>query len=152
MAISQQVPQGNLSRLSVALVVTNHPGLNITPPFLGREAIRLAIEGMATARVPTMTGLVTSPEPYQLVTATCHLLKTQALALAWQDRYNTDTRIGPYKVFPDLEPSEGGIRPYQIHNGMIMGVRELNFSGEDAGWVVSLSGYIVINQNLWQAA
>lgn len=152
MALNPLIQQGTLNRLVAAISFNANPNLNITPSYLGREAIRLSLDGAATGRIPSMTGIVTSPEPYQMVTCVAHMLKTQPLAAAWQAQYLTTTLIGGYTVYPDVQVDQGGIGPYNINNGMIMGLRELAFSGEDAGWVLTLSGYLVINNLLWQAA
>lgn len=152
MALNPLISQGVLNRLVASISFNANPGLNITPSYLGREAIRLALEGAATGRIPTMTGVTLSPEPYQVITCTAHLLKTQPLAAIWQTVHRTNTIVGPFTVYPDVQADQGGIGPYPIRNGMFMGLRELNFNGEDAGWVLTLSGYYVINNNLWQAA
>lgn len=152
MALNPLLAQGSLNRLSATIAFENNAGLNITPSYLGREAIRLALEGTATTRIPTMTGIVTSPEPYQIVSCTVHLIKTMPLAAAWQVQHVTNTVVGPFTVYPDLVPSQGGIGPYPVENGMMMSLRELNFAGEDDGWVLTLSGFYVINNSLWQAA
>jgi hypothetical protein len=143
---------GHLNRLSASISVINLPILNVTASYLGREAIRLALEGQATGRLPAMTGIVTSPEPYQMVSCTVHLIKTQPLAALWQAQYSLNTLIGPYTVRPDIDSSQNGIVPYPINNGMIMSIRELNFAGTDEGWVITLSGSYDINASLWQAA
>ena len=81
-----QVPQGTLNRLRVSVAITQFPALNITPSYLGREMATLSFDGMVTTPIDTATGVVPSPEPYQRVTATVHLLRTQALANLWKQQ------------------------------------------------------------------
>ena len=144
--------QGRLNRLVASISFTRFPGLNITPSFLAPEAIRLALEGNAMTRLPTMTGMVISPEPYQFVSCSVHLNKAMALAAAWQQQYNSTVVIGDYTVYPDVDPSQGGIGPYEISNGAIYSLREMSFTGNDVNWAINLTGYVNINQLLWQAA
>ena len=48
----------------------------------------------ATDIIPTMTGTVGSQAPYQQVTLTVHLLKTQGLAASYQRQFAADTALG----------------------------------------------------------
>ena len=48
-----------------------------------------------------MTGTVTSPEPYQMITLTMHLLKTQPLASFYKLQQETTSLLGNGSVVPD---------------------------------------------------
>jgi hypothetical protein len=148
MAGNPLIDQGTLNRLVAAIVVPNATELNVTPSFLGPEGIGLNLEGEAGLTLPTLTGTVTSPQPFQLTTVTVNLLRTQPLAAVYKARMESDTRIGPFDVIPDLPPGEG-IGRYQILNGQITSVRELRFAGQDPGWIVTLRGYYLVNSALW---
>src|SRR6185503_10613982 len=93
--------QGTLNRLKASVVIPALPGLNVTAPFLGKEAIRLALNGTATTRINTMTGQVTSPEPYMAATITINLLRPQALAAAFKQQMETTSLIGDITVYTD---------------------------------------------------
>ena len=140
-----QIPQGTLNRLVASVVIPAVPALNVTPSFLNKEGIRLAFDGESTKFLPTMTGAVTSPEPYVMVTVTINLLKTQALANAYEQQRQTQSLIGNIVVRPDTT----ALAPYDITNCAIESVRELAFSGEDAGYAVTIRGYYLVNQSLW---
>lgn len=71
------VPQGFLNRVRGAVSITDKPALNVTASFLGKEGISMRPDTAATDIIPTMTGTVGSQAPYQQVTLTVHLLKTQ---------------------------------------------------------------------------
>jgi hypothetical protein len=150
-ALNPNISQGNLQRLAAAVQVLNYPGLNITASYLGRDGIRYGLEGNANTRIPTMTGLINSPEPYQVITCVAHLLKPQPLALAWQQQYAMNALIGPFTVYPDVDVTQGGIGPYSTANGSIYGLREMSFNGESDAWMLILTGYVVINQQMWQS-
>jgi hypothetical protein len=126
-------------------VVANFPQLNITSSFLGKEGIRLSLDGESTIYIPTMTGAVTSPEPYQMASVTAHLLKTQNLASVYKGQVESASLIGDLTVVPDAST----LPSYPIINCSIASVQELNFSGDDAGWVVMLRGYYLINSSLF---
>lgn len=142
------VPQGTLNRLKASVVWNNFPQLNVTPAFLGKEMIRLGFEGKATTFIPTTTGAVTSPEPYQKITVTIHLLKTQALAPLYKDQLEANSLLGDGTIWPDVQTGQG-LSNYQITNCAIEEVREIGFDGADAGWVIMIGGYYLINANLW---
>lgn len=139
------VDQGTLNRVIGSIVWQNFSSLNVTAPFLNREGIRLALDGDATRFLPTMTGAVTSPEPYQMVTLTINLLKTQGLAAQYKRQMETQTVLGDCVVRPDTK----ALPPYDLVNCALESVRELSFSGEDAGFSVTVRGYYNINSSLF---
>lgn len=147
MAGSPQVAQGTLNRLRGTITVVDAPELNITAPFLGRAGISLSFEGSVTVPLPTLVGTVQSPEPYQMVTVTAALLKTQSFSDLYKRRLETDSLIGNVTVTPDAST----LSPYNLSNCSILGVRELDFAGNDAGFVIMLNGFYPINSSLWDA-
>jgi hypothetical protein len=138
--------QGQINRLLASVNVTNFTALNVTPSYLGREGISIAFEGEGTTYIPTMTGGVTSPEPYQIVMVTMHLLKSQALASAYKSQFETSSLLGPISVYPD----SAALPAYDFTNAALMGSpRDLNLSGADAGFLVTMRAYYNINNALW---
>jgi hypothetical protein len=136
---------GQLNRLIASVTWNSFPQLNVSASFLNRAGIILAFEGDATRILPAMAGTVLSPEPYQMVTVTVNLLKTQSLAQAYEAQRQTSTPLGNGTIRPDATT----LAPYQLINMAIEGVRELAFSGEDAGYAVTCRGYYLINSSLW---
>lgn len=141
----QLVPQGTLNRLRASISVPNNTALNITSPFLGKAGIRLAFEGQATVFIDTMTGRVISEEPYLAATLTASLLKTNALGPQYKVQWEKDSALGNITVRPD----SSSLPPYDLLNCAIQSVRELDFAGTDAGYVVTIGGTYIINQALW---
>lgn len=139
------VPQGTLNRVLSSISLADLPGLNITAPFVGRQGMLLSFGGGATTFIPTMTGTVTSLEPYQMATITAHLLKTQSLAAAYENQRQVNSLLGSITARGDAVT----LPPYLILNCAIENVRELNFSGEDAGYVLTIQGYYQINSSLF---
>jgi hypothetical protein len=72
-----QVSQGTLNRAITSVSWPQYPQLNVTAPYFAPEATRLTFEGMTTLFLPTLTGVVTSPEPYQMISLDIYLLKSQ---------------------------------------------------------------------------
>lgn len=139
------VAQGVLNRLRGSVTWNSFPVLNVTAAFLGREGIRLAIEGKSSKSIETMTGIVQSPEAYQMVTLTLNLLKSQALADAYKAQVELSSLLGDCTVRPDASP----LSPYQLLNMSINSPSDLDFSGENAGFVIKAEGYYLINSNIW---
>jgi hypothetical protein len=145
-----RTPQGNLNRIKATVVWSDFPNLNITPDYLGSEGLSLAFEDMATARIPTMTGLVNSPEAFQSVSVSAHLLKTQPLAQLYEEQRQNYTLLGQCTIRPDVSVNNAGsIGPYTLLNMSITNIAELRFNGSDAGFRVLLGGYMLINSALW---
>lgn len=147
MAANPLVDQGTLNRVKASVTWNDHPELNVTAAYLGRDGISLALEGNAVAFLPTMTGAVTSPEPYLMIGLVMHLLKTQPLSQQYKAQMENTSLLGNGTVRPDLTT---GIEPYDIVNCAIESVRELRFNGQDEGYVVTCRGYYILNNTLWQ--
>jgi len=145
-----RVPQGNLNRLRASLIWIDASDLNITPPFLGQEGIGISFEGQATGRIPTMTGIVNSPEPYQPIIVRANLLKTQNLSQLYETRKQTNSILGGGTLRPDTQA--GGLGPIELINMSIDNVAELRMNGGDAGYMVTFGGYYIINSSLWDGA
>lgn len=145
MAGNPLVDQGTLNRLKATLIVTNYPALTITPSFLGRAAISMALEGDATGNIETLTGVVTSPQPYLRASLTANLLKSQGFANQWKIQMELNTLLGPITVTPDSTT----LGNYTFANCSIRNIREMTMSGEDPGFVITLNGIYYINSSLW---
>jgi len=142
---NQLVSQGTLNRLRGSVVITDHPTLNITAPFLGDGGIGLTLEGETTTMIPTLTGTATSPEPYQMCSLTVHLLKTQPLSDSYKKQMEVLALIGDITVRPDAKT----LSPYPLKNCAINAVAPLSFNGKDAGFLVTIKGYYQINSSLF---
>lgn len=145
MAGNPNVPQGNINRLLASVIWPSFPSLNVTPSFLGPEAIRLSFDGAATARLATMTGTVTSPEPYIGITARINLLMSQSLSAAYKGQMESSTLLGDGTVHPVTTT----LPPYPLVNASIESVEPLDFSGRSAAWVITIGGYYPLNSALW---
>ena len=139
------VAQGFLNRVRGAVSVTDSPELSITASYLGKEGISMRPDNAATDIIPTMTGTVGSQAPYQQVTLTVHLLRTQSLAASYQQRFASDTALGEVVVTPDANTFGN----YTILNAYLVNFNELPFNGMDAGYVVTISGYVTTNDKMW---
>lgn len=145
MANNPLISQGTLNRIRANVLFPSFPQLNVTASFLGKAGITMALEGDTTTFINTLTGAVTSPDPYQTVNTTINLLKTQSLASLYKAQMETSALVGDIIVRPD-----SSILPdYSFTNCAIQSLRELNFNGEDAGFVIVVHGYYIINNSLW---
>lgn len=134
-----------LNRLKASVSFPNITALNVTPAFMNRNQVSIAPEGAATTSIPVAVSAVPSPEPYQIVTVTINLLKVQQIVNTYKAQYESNTVLGPCTVRPDTTV----LNPYDFVNSWIVGLRELAFSGEDAGWTVTLGAVYQINNDLW---
>ena len=145
MAGNPNVNQGNLNRLRASLVVPSYPQLNVTASYLGQAMMSLSFSGDGTEMIPTLVGTVTSPQPYQMASLLVNLLRTQNLAALYKQQLESLSTIGDVTVIPDAST----LPNYLIHNAAIQTVRDLPITGNDAGYVVVITGYYQINNNLW---
>lgn len=143
------VPQnlGNLNRLLAAVLVPNFPALNITAPFCTPDGLSLNFEGETVQGLRQMTGVVQSPEPYQMGVITGHILKTNGLANLYEVQRLTNALIGDVTVIPD----SSALAPYQLVNCSIASANPTTFNGTNAEFLVVIRGTYYINQALWGA-
>lgn len=145
MAGNPLVPQGFLNRVRGQLSVTDIPALNISASYLAREGISMRPLAAATDVIGTMAGTVGSQVPYQQVEITAHMLRTQALAAAWQRRLRSDTALGESVLTLDTTAMED----FTVLNTFLVNFQELTIAGSDVAFVVTLSGYITVNNDMW---
>jgi len=145
MASNPLIPQGVLNKLRGTTQCVDNPQLNVLPSNLDDDGISIAFEGDASGYVPTLTGAVPSPNPYQIATVTIHLLKTQSLSNIWKNQQETDTTIGDVVVTTDAATLDS----YSLNNCTIKGVGELTFNGKSVGYGVMVQGIYYINSSLF---
>jgi hypothetical protein len=141
------IDQGILNRIRGTFVLTNHPELNVTAPFLDRDGINFRLEGEMSTQHATMTGVVQSPEPYVPCSVVVALLKTQALAEAYKTQQENSVLLGPGVVFPDVAVS--GLTQFQLYNLSIQNVGDLLFNGSTPIYAVTMRGFYIINNSLF---
>lgn len=139
------VPQGTLNRLRGSVVFGDNPNLNITAGFLAKNAISIAFENDSGELLPTLTGGVTSPEPYQIAVVTMNLLKSQGLADIYKRQIESSVNVGSVDVIPDANT----LSNYTLENCILLAPRSLDFSGTSPDFTVTLRGIYYINNSLW---
>jgi hypothetical protein len=139
------IAQGTLNRLRGSITVPTFPILNVTAPYLGKAGISIALQGDTTTYIETLTGAVTSPEPYQRVSVTVHLLKTQGLAAQYKAQMESLSTIGSMTIVADASTYPD----YTFVNCSIMSLGELSYAGDNADFPVVLGGFYNINSQLW---
>ncbi len=140
-----QLPQGVINKLRASVVFADNPTLNVINSFLTKEAISLSFQGEVGRLLPTMTGGVQSPEPYQMADVRIHLNRANGLADLFKQQIELDANIGSLNVIPDTS----ALSNYEIEQGIIVSVDELPFDGNTAGFVVRLQGIYYINSTMW---
>jgi hypothetical protein len=141
------VAQGTLNRMIASITVANNANLNVNSGNLGTEGIRLAFDGNATELLNTMTGMVTSPVPYQPCTLTVALVKSAANSLSdtYKRQFNGNTLLGLITVFPDTLL----ISPFNLQNMVLENIREMLFNGTEPVLSVTMRGYYEVNQSFF---
>lgn len=145
MAANPLVFQGVLNKLRGSLSVILFPELNVTASYLGDDGISMAFEGEASAYLPTMTGAVPSPNPYQISTVSIALLRTQNLASVWKAQMETTTTIGDVVIRTDTPT----LKDYSILNCTIKGVGEVAVNGRSPLYGLVLQGTYYVNSTLF---
>lgn len=148
MAINSGTSQGTLDRLRGSITVTDIPDLNVTSDYLGVGGITVAPSGNVTDFINTMTGRVTSPVPYIPVEITINLLRTQSLGAAWFAQAQSNSLLGAITITPDVTTFPN----IQVRNCGIATLPSQSYAGTDPSFDIVVSGYMIVNSELWAAA
>jgi hypothetical protein len=142
------IAQGSLNRLRASIVWPGNSSLNVTASFLARRGISLALDGDTTTFIDTMTGAITSPQPYMMITCNVHMIRTAQLCTLYKNQMESTALLGDGVIRPDLAAGVG-LSPYNVVNCAIQGVAEMSFAGDDADFQVRIRGYYLINSSMW---
>ncbi|EKO2690279.1 hypothetical protein PZ802_004723, partial [Salmonella enterica] len=69
----------------------------------------------------------------------------QGLAASYQNRFASDTSLGEVVITPDASTFGN----YTVLNAYLVNFNELTINGMDAGYVVTISGYLITNDKMW---
>jgi hypothetical protein len=145
MATSNFIPQGSLNRLRASVQFATNQALNVINANLGKAGIVARPISESSVLIPTLTGGVTSPEPYQMYEVTLHLLRTQGLAAAYKAQVETLCDVGDMTVKSDATNQPD----YQLANGTIVNGSNPSFAGTDPEFQVIIHAIYYVNQSLY---
>lgn len=140
---------GVVNRLAASVTIPLYTSLSVTAQFLAKPGIRLAPEGDTTKFIEMMTGVVPSPEPYVLMTATIALAKTLSVSAAYQAQMQLSTILGQVTIRPDVTRGSGGLQPFVLQDAALMRAENMDFGGDSAEFGVVIRGSWYINSALW---
>ena len=140
-----QIPQGLLNRVRGSAIFPSFPTLNVTAAYLAEDGISLDIDEDGTEQKKTMTGVVNSPAPYVLATATIHVLKTQALGESWAQQFQSNGQIGRMVIHTDAST----LSQYRIHNCSLLKPQPGAMNGTNATLILTIRGVYYTNDYIW---
>lgn len=146
MALQRQ-NQGILNRVRGSISFPSLTGYNITSPYLGKRGITARFIGKSAILVDTMTGAVTSGEPFVRVELTIDMVRTQALAAQWQALQQVNSLIGQATWRTDAVPP--GVSLYTFDNVVFDSMDGFTADGMNADWPLRLAGIYYTNSNLF---
>lgn len=139
------IPVGVLNRVRASIKFTDHPELNVSASYLAKEGVELTFQGNMTDFLPAMTGAVQSPQPYMLMQAKVHLLRSQSLGAQYKAQWEKNTAIGDAKVFSDSST----FGDFEVMNTAITSVQDMSFAGGQPGVAITITGTYYINSEMW---
>lgn len=139
------VPQGLLNRVRGSVVIPAFPNLNITAAYVALDGISLNIDDDGTDQLKTMTGIVNSPAPYVMATATIHVLKTQALGEAWAQQFQSNGQIGRAVIHADAST----LSQYRLHNCSLLKPQPGAMNGTNPSLILTIRGTYNVNDYIW---
>lgn len=143
--MSNLIQQGTLNRLRGSVVYALYPYLNVTAPYLAKEGISIGFEGDTSQLLGTMTGAVTSPEPYIMGNVTMHLLRSQSLSNSYKTQIESFTTLGSVDIITDSDT----LSNFSLENCVLQAIRDVTFDGNQPGFIVNLKGVYNINSTMF---
>lgn len=148
MAVTSNASQGMLNRLRGSIIVPSNSALNVTSDFLTPDGIEIRPDGNMTDFLDTMTGRVSSQASKQTINITINLVRSHSLATAYHNQILKDTALGEVSIISD----SSAMPRRTIRNCHIVSRPQEILNGTQVKWSIMLSGYEVINSDLWEAA
>ncbi len=136
---------GVLNRVRASVKFNDFPGLNVSASYLAKEGVELSFQGNMTDFLPAMTGAVQSPQPYMIMQARIHLLRSQALSKQYKAQWELNSAIGDAKVYSDSTV----FGDFELMNTAITNVQDMTFAGGDPGVAITITGTYYINSEMW---
>ena len=137
--------QGTINRYRGSISFPDHPELNIVPNSMGKEMITITFQGEIVHAIPTATGLVTSPEPYQIVEFSADVLRSIGIGDLFKKRIEKLGTMGDAVIRSDAST----MSDYNFFNTSIKSVDPVKQDGSTATQTIHFQGYYPINQDLY---
>jgi len=137
---------GALNLLASSLQLADRPELTILPSNCTKAGITMSFAGDVNTMHEAMVGVVRSPQPYQVVTITANILKTQALASLWKLAAETDSNLNEITVFTDAPDT---LPFYTFDQAALTRHGDLTTNGTDPVYQIVITGRYVINGDAW---
>jgi hypothetical protein len=140
-----KVPQGILNRVRTSVKFANYPELNVSASFLAKEAADISFQGNVIEPLPALTGVVQSPQPYIMVQARIHLLRSQSLGAQFKAQIEKSGLVGDCRLYTD----SATLGDFDMFNAAITNIADMTFNGSDPGFVLTLTGTYYVNSDMW---
>lgn len=139
------INQGVLNRVRASIKFVQFPELNISAPYLTQDAINISFQGDAGVLLPTLTGGVSSPNPFQMIQMQIHLVRSQSMGQLFKNQIEKNTTLGDAKIYSDSTT----LGDFSIRQATIRSAQDLSVSGRDPAFVVEVFGIYDVNADMW---
>ena len=137
-----------LNRVRANVSIPSAGDLNVTAPYLGAEGISISFAGNVATQLMGLTSTINSEEPYVPSQIRISLLKSLALANQWMTRIQNAPTLGQVTVISDTKEFE----PINFYNCVITNVADVSMAGKQAEFVITISGYWAVSNDLFAPA
>lgn len=145
MATNPKIQQGVLNRIRASIKFNDVPELNVSASYLAKEGIEIGFQGEIVTPLPTMTGIVQSPQPYIMAQAKIHLVRSQALGTQYKTRWEEDGVLGDCRLYSDSKT----FGDFDLFNTSITSCGDMTFAGGEPGVLITLTGIYYVNSDMW---
>lgn len=140
-----KIPNGTLNKVRASIKFVDHPELNVSASYLGKQGIIISPQGNMTESLPVMTGVVQSPQPYQIVTAKFQLVRSMPLAAQFKKQWESNTIIGDAMFYSDSTQ----FGDFEVFNAAITSVMDISSGSDQPGVDITITGTYYINSEMW---
>lgn len=139
-----RIPQGVINRVRASIDFPDYPALRISASYLTTEGISVDISPLGEP-IPSMTGVVSSPQPYTMMTITANLQRSQSLAQQFRNQIEKNTYLNTAKLYSDTST----LGDFTLNDVQIVNLGALPMNGKNADFALQFTGTWYINEDMW---
>jgi hypothetical protein len=145
MATISRADQGTLNRVRASFTFEDFPGLNITAPFLHKDApITLTRNGDIVTTIETLLGRVSDPQPYQTVMVSVTLNRAMSLANDFETQLQDKSVLGNGTLKSDAT----AFQAMKLINITIKSLGDIRLASGDVAYKIDFEATYEINNFL----
>ena len=134
-----------LNRVRANVSIPDNANLNVTASYLGADGISVTFQGAIATQRMGLTSTINSEEPYVPTQVRISLVKSLALTGQWMTQIQNAPTLGTLTIQSDTAEFPA----ITLYNTVITNIADVSMAGKQAEFVITISGYWSVSNDLW---